>query len=103
MKLKTTKTKVTRFLQTFVVTPLFHLPLFFIFCSPAIPSDCISVDILPDSEHANDMGGKKEEGGGCGEFAAFGFIAPSCSSSSSPSSFPWVEQKWAGEPKHAEK
>lgn len=75
----------------------------FIFCSPAIPSDYISVDILPDSEHANDMGGKKEEGGGCGEFAAFGFIAPSCSSSSSPSSFPWVEQKWAGEAKHAEK
>lgn len=37
----------------------------FIFCSPAIPSDYISVDILPNSEHANDIGGKKEEGGGC--------------------------------------
>lgn len=31
MKLKTTKTKVTRFLQTFVVTPLFLLPLFLFF------------------------------------------------------------------------
>lgn len=36
----------------------------FIFCSPAIPSDYISVDILPNSEHANDIGGKK--GGGRG-------------------------------------
>lgn len=31
MKLKTTKSKVTRFLQTFVVTPLFLLPLFLFF------------------------------------------------------------------------
>lgn len=63
MKLKTTKSKVTRFLQTFVVTPLFLLPPFLFFVLQL--SDYISVDILPNSEHANDIGGKKEEGGGC--------------------------------------
>ncbi|KAM7419450.1 hypothetical protein PAMA_016526 [Pampus argenteus] len=39
-----------------------------------------------------------------GGAAAFGFTAPSSSCySSSSSSFPCVEQEWAGEPKHAEK
>ncbi|KAK2817194.1 hypothetical protein Q5P01_025385 [Channa striata] len=57
----------------------------------ALPPDCLSVDIIPDSAHANDMGG------GC----VWIHCPPPLSSSSSP--FPWVEREWAGEPEHAEK
>lgn len=48
--------------------------LFFFFCSPALPPDSLSVDTIPDSAHANDLGG---DGG-----APFGFVAPSSFSSS---------------------
>ena len=40
---------------------------FFSFCSWALPTDFLSVDIIPDSVHANDMG---ERG------VVFGSIAP---------------------------
>lgn len=43
-------------------TPLF--PAYFLFfCSPALPPDCLSVDIIPVSAHANDMGGREGVGG----------------------------------------
>lgn len=52
----------------------FFLFLSFFFCSPALPPDSLSVDTIPDSAHANDLGG---DGG-----APFGFVAPSSFSSS---------------------
>ncbi len=78
-------------------TPLFPAYFFSLlssFCSPALPPDCLSVDIVPDSAHANDLGGR-------GVHRLDSLPPPPPSSSSS--SFPWVEQEWSGEPKHAEK
>ena len=62
-------------LPTFFLSSFLSFFLFLFFCSPALPPDSLSVDTIPDSAHANDLGG---DGG-----APFGFVAPSSFSSSS--------------------